>query len=104
MTNAYNWTVDKMICLPENQQVVTAFFTVSATDGTHTSAYSNAVGIQLDPSEELIPYTQLTQDTVLVWVKNNLTDDGVSAIELQLDQIIADKISPPVVTLQPPWK
>ena len=107
MTNKYTWSVDSLTCFPslnnENNVVNNVNWRVSATDGTY---FVNAYGEQAlsnKNSSNFIPYADLTETTVINWVKEALGADQVASIQTSLDNQIAALISPPIVTLPLPW-
>ena len=103
MAVTYTWDINNLVCLPENQCVVTIFYTVSGTDGAYAATRNNAIGVANQPDEDYIPYPQLTKEIVLGWVKSNLTEDGVLAVESEIEQEINSHTNPPIVTPPLPW-
>jgi len=103
MSVSYTWSVSNLACLPDNQQVVTVFYTVSGTDGKNTAERSNVVGVQFDPNDTFVPYAQVTPEMAIGWAKANLGADAVSSIENDIAQDIANQETPPVVILPLPW-
>ena len=64
---------------------------------------SRATGyVDLEKPETLIPYKDLTESTVLGWVKTKLGTDEVTAIEKALEDEIA-LINTPVTAEGKPW-
>ena len=64
---------------------------------------SRATGyVDLEKPETLIPYKDLTESTVLGWVKTKLGTDAVAAIEKSLEDQIA-VINTPVTAEGKPW-
>ena len=99
----YTWKIDQMVCLPDNERVITVFYTVSGTDGNHISTRSNPVGISYDPAIQFTPYVNLTENDVVGWVQDNLTPDGVTAIKADIANDIAGQSAPPVAIPPLPW-
>ena len=58
--------------------------------------------VNLEKPKTLIPYKDLTQDTVLGWVKTKLGTDEVTAIEKRLEDEIA-LLNTPVTATGKPW-
>ena len=64
---------------------------------------SRATGyVDLEKPETLIPYKDLTESTVLGWVKTKLGTDEVAAIEKSLEDEIA-LLNTPVTASGKPW-
>tara|TARA_R100001440_G_C2429811_1_gene104119 strand:+ start:95 stop:400 length:306 start_codon:yes stop_codon:yes gene_type:complete len=58
--------------------------------------------VELAKPDTLVPYKDLTQDTVLGWVKTKLGTDEVTAIEKRLEDEIA-LLNTPVTATGKPW-
>jgi hypothetical protein len=105
MTTTYTWTIQQMDCVPQEDGltdvVVTAHWTVSATDGTYNASSYGTASFTYDPESTFTPYADLTQEQVLGWVWDNGVDKD--AVEANLDQQIEAQINPPIVTPPLPW-
>ena len=78
-----------------------AIYRVKGIDGSEEK--SRAVGsVELEKPETLIPYKDLTESTVLGWVKAKLGTDEVARIEKWLEDEIA-LINTPVTAEGKPW-
>jgi hypothetical protein len=108
----YTWTVDKLLTLDEVKEkdfVVTARCRVVCTeevDGKEYSAKKLASSIfQPEEKEGFIPYSELTEEQIVEWVKESLGSKGVESIEKSLASQVDRKINPPVVpVIKPlPW-
>jgi hypothetical protein len=82
--------------------VVTAHWTASQTDGDFSASTYSTVGFTEQPGQTLIPYEDLTEATVVEWVKASLGEEGVAAVDTALANNIAAQKNPPVVT-GTPW-
>lgn len=81
--------------------VFTAHYTVNADDGTYTSGAYGSIGFERP--DNLIPYNQLQEDTVISWVKEALGgDEKVAEIEAALQQQI-DEHRHPSKAAGVPW-
>ena len=109
MPNTYTWTATNLVGYPqyedETDVVTTVFYTVTATDGTHTASISSIQQTPLDPAVPFIPYPDLTNDIVIGWVQDDLGENGVASILASLDAQIETQINPPLapVSLPLPW-
>ena len=88
-----NWTISTMEREVSNGFVTTAHWTASAVDGDYTaSIYSTCSWAEGTP---VVPYADLTQETVLNWVWANgvdkqATEDALAAnIALQKNPVTA---------------
>ena len=75
-------------------------YRVKGTDGTYETRVTGEV--DLEKPETLIPYKDLTQDTVIGWVKAKLGSDSVTQIEKAIDDNITLQKTP-VHGVGTPW-
>ena len=78
-----------------------AIYRVKGIDGSEEKARVTG-SVELAKPETLIPYKDLTEDTVLGWVKTKLGTDKVAAIEKSLEDEI-ELINTPVEATGNPW-
>jgi hypothetical protein len=76
-------------------------YRVKGIDGSEEKARATGE-VNLEKPETLIPYEDLTAETVLGWVKTKLGTDEVAAIEKYLEDKIA-LINTPVTATGKPW-
>jgi hypothetical protein len=100
MTATITWKISQLDRNAADGGVTVAHWTVTAVDGDYSaSAYSTA-GFTPDPEAPgFVPYEELTEDDVLVWVWDSVDKDA--AEESLLKQIDAQKN--PVVVSGTPW-
>jgi hypothetical protein len=107
MTTTYQWNIQLLDCIPQEDGktdvVVTAHWSVSATDGTYTSSAYGTQSFTYDAGKAFIPYPDLTQDEVIAWVQSGMGIDAVTALQESLDKQIEAQINPPIVTPPLPW-
>ena len=107
MAITYNWVIEQMEAYPEKdgftEVVFTCHWRCNANEGNYNATSYGSVGVQLDPAETFIPYANLTQDEVVVWVKNALGAEQVADIERGLEGQIENLITPPVIRPPLPW-
>jgi hypothetical protein len=106
-----NWNVVQMDCYPEKDGETDVVFTAhwnctaEEVDGekTYTGYVYGSVGLTLDPESPFTPYSQLTKDQVIGWVKDAMGAETVAATEAAVAQQIVDQKNPPVVNPPLPW-
>lgn len=107
MATTYNWNIQALDCVPQEDGktdvVVTAHWTVSAIDGTYNSSAYGTQSFTYNASKAFIPYADLTQDEVVAWVQDGMGIDGVTALQENLNKQIENQINPPIVTPPLPW-
>jgi hypothetical protein len=72
--------------------VFTAHYRVNANNGTYTAGAYGSLGFERP--DTLIPFSELTQDEVIGWVKEALTDEKVDNIEAALKDNISEQAQP----------
>lgn len=98
MTTEYTWTINQMDRKIVDGYVTTVHYSVSATNGTHSSSSYGAVGFSEEP-ETMIPYDELTKEIVIGWVQTSLGKETIeAALQSQLDALAA-----PVSASGLPW-
>ena len=76
-------------------------YRVKGIDGEEEKARATGE-VNLEKPETLIPYKDLTESTVLGWVKTKLGTDEVTSIEKSLEDEIA-LLNTPVTATGRPW-
>jgi hypothetical protein len=107
MATTYNWTIQAMDCIPQEDGhtdvVVVAHWSVLATDGTYNANVYGTQSFAYDASKTFIPYESLTQTEVVGWVQAAMGIDAVTALQESLDQQIEAQINPTIVNPPLPW-
>ena len=103
----YQWNIQALDCVPQEDGktdvVVTAHWTVSATDGTYSSSAYGTQSFTYDAGKAFIPYPSLTKDEVVAWVQDGMGAESVTSLQNSLNTQIANQIDPPIVTPPLPW-
>lgn len=108
MPTAYTWTFAALEVYPTYQGVVNAVYNLhwrlNADDGaSHTaSVYGSQRCGPIDP-QNFTPFANLTLAQVQGWIEQLLGANQISLFKAQLDQQIANQITPPTASLPPPW-
>ena len=96
MTITKTWQVNTLQRELADGYVNKVIYRINGTDGTYTTRATGE--IDLERPETLIPYKDLTEDTVIDWVKAKIDANEagtVSKIEAAIDaQIIAQRTPP----------
>ena len=72
--------------------VYTAHYTVNAADDTYSSGAYGSLG--LERGDTLVPFADLTEATVVGWVKEKLTAEKVTEIEAALQAQLDEQRQP----------
>ena len=101
MATDFVWGINTLERETDDGFVMTAHYVVDANDGTYSSGAYGSVGFQRP--DNLIPYNQLQEDTVIGWVKEALGgDEKVAEIEAAL-QAQLDEQRHPSKAAGVPW-
>jgi len=93
MATTFTWGINTLERETDDGFVFTAHYTVNANDGTYSGGAYGSIGFTRP--DNLIPYNQLQEDTVIGWVKEALGgDEKVGEIEAALQAQIDEQRSP----------
>ena len=104
----YNWTVTDLLTIDNDSKpdyVVFANFKIEASEGDYSSEYESLIKFSVDEGGSFIPYQSLTEEIVLGWIKDTLSDFEINGIYTDLANQISFQKNPPVTPkLTPlPW-
>lgn len=107
MTINTTWKIDNIECLTESGTYTDVVYVVHwrlyASNGTsQTSIYSSCI-IDLAPEGTFIPFSELTEETVVGWVHASLGEEGVTRSEASVVAALEEILSPKVVSKPLPW-
>jgi len=93
MATTTTWDIAQLERETADGFVFTAHYTVDSSDGTYNANAYGSVGFERP--ETLIPYADLTKDTVIGWVKEAIGGaDKVAEIESALQTMLGEQKSP----------
>tara|TARA_R100001463_G_scaffold97976_1_gene152488 strand:+ start:43 stop:357 length:315 start_codon:yes stop_codon:yes gene_type:complete len=103
MATTTTWKIGNLERETADGYVYTAHYTVNATDETYSAGAYGSVGFE--KPETLVPFADLTEETVVGWVKaklNEENEDNVSNVEAAL-QAQLDEQKAPTKASGTPW-
>ena len=107
MSITYTWKINKFDCCPEvdnkKDVVSTIHWSIFGTDGIHETNIYSSTGVTLNPEDEFIPFSELTQEKTIEWIESILGPDQVATLQQSLDKRIEDINNPPIITMPVPW-
>lgn len=99
----YNWTVTNLYTLDtttETEYVVDAAYDVVGTETSegveYTASLSLTASFNIKEGSNFVPYSDLTNDLVVKWIKDELGENGVESYEAAIGGAIDSEITPPV--------
>ena len=95
------WEVNTLERQIADGYVNKVIYRVKGMDGS-TEKTRRTGEVQLEKPKNLIPYSDLTHDTVIGWVKTKLGTDEVTAIEKSIDDEVV-LINTPATAVGKPW-
>jgi hypothetical protein len=101
MATTFTWGVANLERETADGFVFVCHYTISANDGTYSSSAYGSIGFQRP--DNLIPYADLTEDTVIGWVKDAFGAEKVTEIEAAL-QAQLDEQHHPSKASGTPWQ
>ena len=93
MTTINTWAVAQLERETEDGCVFTVHYTVSAHDGTYSSSAYGSLGLER-PEGEMVPFADLTEATVIGWVKDKFGEEKVTEIEGALQAQLDEQKAP----------
>jgi hypothetical protein len=94
METVFNWRVANLERETAEGVVFTVHYTISAEDGTYSSGAYGSLGLEPPDPETMIPFAQLTEEIVVGWVKEKLTEEKVKEIEAALQAQLDEQHAP----------
>ena len=92
MTTTISWNIANLERETSDGYVFTAHYTIDANDGTYSAGAYGSIG--LERPETLIPYSDLTKELVVGWVKDKLGTEQVESIEAALQAQLDEQHAP----------
>ena len=95
----YTWKVTQLYTqtIEGNEDyVVIANCETIGVDGDYTASVPNVIQFSTEEVTNFIPYADLTEELIVGWIKEVLTEEGVLAIEESIANQIDTEKNPPV--------
>ena len=101
MSTAITWNIANLERETADGFVFTVHYTVDAKDSAYSAGAYGSIGLER-PKEDMVPFTDLTKELVVGWVKEQLTPEKVIEIEAALLAQIDEQRTPSKAT-GTPW-
>jgi hypothetical protein len=102
METTVTWHIANLERETADGVVTTAHYTIDANDGTYSAGAYGSLGLKRPDEEEMIPFSELTEEICINWVKDSLTEEKVNEIETAL-QAQLDEQHAPTKAAGVPW-
>jgi hypothetical protein len=94
METTVTWRIANLERETADGAVFTVHYTIDANDGTYSAGAYGSLGLERPDEEEIIPFSQLTEEICVGWVKEKLTEEKVAEIEAALQAQLDEQHSP----------
>lgn len=94
MDTIFSWRIANLERETADGIVFTAHYTIDANDGTYSAGAYGSLGLDRPDEEETIPFSQLTEEICVGWVKEKLTEEKVTEIEAALQSQLDEQRAP----------
>ena len=103
MSTTFTWSVETLDRLTADGIVYQVHYTIAAADDTYQTGGYGSMGLDT-PAEDytVVPYSDLTEEVVIGWVKAKLGEEQVSSIEAALQSKL-DELRAPSTATGTPW-
>jgi hypothetical protein len=92
MATTFTWNIAQLEREVSDGFVFTAHYTIDAKDDAYTAGAYGSIGFQRP--DDLIPYSELTLEEVVGWVKEALGEDKVADVEAALQKQLDEQRAP----------
>lgn len=107
MTIKYDWKINRLQCLREkdgNEKIVTnVFWLVIGNLYENSIIMSGSAAITFADDNAFVPYDQLTEQTVISWIPNDMKEIVEGQILERLNSITIQDEEPDNISLPLPW-
>lgn len=93
MTATPTWRINQLERETEDGYVFMAHYTVQLVTPEAAASIYNSIALER-PEGELVPYADLTEDTVIGWIQAKLGDEQLESITAALEGQIQEQVNP----------
>lgn len=101
MATTFSWNIANLERETADGYVYTVHYTINADDGAYTAGAYGSLGLER-PEDTMIPFSQLTEQVVVGWVKDKIGTEKVAEVEAALQAQIDQQHAPTKAT-SVPW-
>ena len=95
MATEFNWRIAQLERNTADGVVFTAHYTIDAKDEAYSAGAYGSIGLEQPDPKTMIPFSELTEETVVEWVKEKLGgDEKVEEIEAALQSQLDEQHAP----------
>jgi hypothetical protein len=94
METTVTWRIANLERETADGVVFTAHYTIDANDGVYSAGAYGSLGLERPDEDEMIPFSELTEEICVGWVKEKLTEEKVAEIEAALQTQLDEQHAP----------
>tara|TARA_S200002703_G_C3742018_1_gene228198 strand:- start:43 stop:357 length:315 start_codon:yes stop_codon:yes gene_type:complete len=94
MSTTFNWRIANLEHYTADGVVFTVHYTVNTEDGTYSAGAYGNLGLEPPEPDSMIPFSDLTEEIVVGWVKDKFGEEKVAKIEAALQAQLDEKHAP----------
>jgi len=92
MTTVFSWAIANLERETNDGFVFNAHYTIAAKNNAYSASAYGSIGFERP--EDLVPYSDITEEMVVQWVKDALTEEKVEQIEEALQNQLDEQAAP----------
>ena len=92
MTTVFSWAIGNLEHETADGFVYTAHYTINAKNVAYSASAYGSIGFERP--DNLVPYSEITEEMVVEWVKDALTEEKVEQIEDALQSQLDEQAAP----------
>lgn len=92
MTTVFSWAIANLERETNDGFIFTAHYTISAKSAAYSAGAYGSIGFERP--EDLVPYSDITEEMAIQWVKDALTEEKVEQIEEALQNQLDEQAAP----------
>jgi hypothetical protein len=89
----FTWKIAQLERETSDGYVFTAHYTVDANDGTYSAGAYGSLALER-PEGDMVPFADLTEEIAVGWVKEKLTTEKVTEVEMALQAQLDEQRTP----------
>lgn len=93
MVTVFSWKIAQMERETADGCVFTLHYTVDAKDEAYSAGAYGSIGLER-PEDDMVPFSELTEEVCLGWLKEKLGEEKVQEIEAALQSQLDEQRAP----------
>jgi hypothetical protein len=108
MSTSFKWNIIKLSCFQNKDSFSDVVFDVGweytgIDENGNSFSINNNTAIHFAPTDQFVPFSSLTKDIVVGWVESELTQQGIEAIQSEINSQLIQIAAPAIINPPLPW-